>query len=64
VYGIWNSMRKEFQFGILENSKSKAFKRLFAKIGRDAYKWRFDVRKATVPNDNQNNSSVDVKKGR
>lgn len=43
-YGIWNSCRKEFQFGICEDSKSKAYKRLFEKIGKDAYKWRFTVK--------------------
>lgn len=44
MYGIWNSCRKEFQFGICEPSKSKAWQRLFAKIGYDAYKWRFEVK--------------------
>lgn len=43
-YGIYNTMRKEFQFGINEPSKRKAIKKLFEKIGKDAYKWRFEVR--------------------
>lgn len=47
-YGIWNNMKKEFQFGICEPSKKKATKRLFEKIGKDAYKWRFEVRKLPV----------------
>lgn len=44
MYGIWNSVAKEFQFGICEPTKKKAIQ-LFNKIGRDAYKWRFEVRK-------------------
>lgn len=44
LYGIWNSIAKEFQFGICEPTKKKAIQ-LFNKIGRDAYKWRFEVRK-------------------
>ena len=43
-YGIWNSSAKQFQFGIDEPSKAKAQKALFAKIGKDAYKWRFNVK--------------------
>lgn len=46
TYGIWNNMRKEFQFGICEDSPKKAEKALFRKIGKDAYKWRFEVRKS------------------
>lgn len=44
MYGIYNTMKKEFQFGIKEPSKSKAWKKLFDKIGNDARKWRFEVR--------------------
>lgn len=45
MYGIYNTMKKEFQFGICEPSKNKASKKLFEKIGKGAYKWRFEVRK-------------------
>lgn len=45
MYGIWNCMKKEFQFGICEPSKTKACKKLLAKIGKDAYKYRFEVKK-------------------
>lgn len=45
MYGIWNRMRKEFQFGICEPSKKKATKKLLEKIGKDAYKYRFEVKK-------------------
>lgn len=45
LYGIWNSMKKEFQFGIKENTKKKATAKLFDKIGNDARQWRFEVRK-------------------
>lgn len=48
MYGIWNNMKKEFQFGICESSKTKASKKLFDKIGKDAYKWRFEVKR--LPN--------------
>ena len=48
-YGIWNTCKKEFQFGISEPSKSKALKALFDKIGNDAYKWRFRVK--LIPNE-------------
>ena len=44
MYGIYNNIKKEFQFGIKEPSKSKAYKKLFEKIGNDARKWRFEVR--------------------
>ena len=43
-YGIYNSVSKEFQFGINEPSERKAFEKLFKKIGKDAYKWRFEAR--------------------
>ncbi len=44
VYGVYNTVKKEFQFGIKEPSKNKAWKKLFEKIGYDAYKWRFEIR--------------------
>jgi hypothetical protein len=44
VYGVYNAVRKKFQFGIRENSKTKARKKLFDKIGNDARKWRFKIR--------------------
>ena len=44
-WGIWNSVKKEFQFGISEDAPEKASKRLFQKIGKDAYKWRFEVKR-------------------
>lgn len=45
MYGIYNNIKKEFQFGITESTKQKAQNKLFKKIGNDAYKWRFEVRK-------------------
>lgn len=45
MYGVYNTMKKEFQFGICEPTKQAASKKLFEKIGKDAYKWRFEVRK-------------------
>ena len=42
-FGIWNSMKKEFQFGICEPTPKKARDKLFKKIGYNSYKWRFEV---------------------
>lgn len=44
-YGIYNSIHKIFQFGICERSKSKAYDKLYKKIGKDAGKIRFEVRR-------------------
>lgn len=44
MYGIWNSMKKEFQFGICETTKTRAHRALFRKIGHDSKKWRFEPR--------------------
>ena len=43
-YGIYNKQKKEFQFGICEDTPMLAEARLFQKIGEDAKKWRFEVR--------------------
>ena len=47
-WGIWNSMKKEFQFGIAEDTPMLAEARLFQKIGDDARKYRFEIRQ--LPN--------------
>lgn len=44
-YGIYNTMCHDFQFGICEDTPMLAEARLFQKIGDDARKWRFEVRK-------------------
>lgn len=49
LYGIWNDVKKEFQFGIAEASPELAFARLFYKIGDNARKWRFSAMK--IPKD-------------
>lgn len=41
-------MKKEFQFGICEDTPMLAEARLFAKIGDDARKYRFELRQ--LPN--------------
>ena len=46
-YGIYNRQKKEFQFGICEDTPMLAEARLFQKIGEDAKKWRFEVREVT-----------------
>ena len=43
-YGIYNSLRRSFQFGICEDSPMLAEARLFYLIGDDAHKWRFKVK--------------------
>lgn len=50
-YGIWNKSRKEFQFGICEDTPMLAEARLFQKIGEDAKKWRFEVREINATYD-------------
>ena len=50
MYGVWNTVKKEFQFGIREENQDKAIKKLFQKIGNDTYKWRFEIRK--IPEQN------------
>ena len=45
MFGVYNMRKKEFQFGIAELSKKKARQKLFDKIGKDAYKWRFEIKK-------------------
>lgn len=49
-YGVWNTKKKEFQFGICEPNKTKARKRLFEKIGKDAYKYRFQIKELKIGN--------------
>ncbi|WP_295095961.1 hypothetical protein [Ruminococcus sp.] len=44
LWGIFNTIRKEFQFGIQEPSPYLAEKKLFKLIGNDARKWRFEAR--------------------
>lgn len=44
-YGIYNTCRKCFQFGICEDTPMLAEARLFQKIGDNARKWRFEPRR-------------------
>ena len=44
MWGIYNIFKKEFQFGIREPSERKALEKLFNRIGKDAYKWRFEAK--------------------
>lgn len=47
-YGVWNNIKKEWQFGICARSKKQATRQLFDKIGKDAYKWRFEIKKLPI----------------
>lgn len=49
-YGVYNTCKKEFQFGICETSKRKATEALFKKIGNNAYKWRFEIKELKFGN--------------
>lgn len=44
-YGIYNKQDKKFQFGICEDTPMLAEARLWQKIGDDARKWRFEVKR-------------------
>ncbi|GGP07334.1 DUF2815 family protein [Oceanobacillus neutriphilus] len=44
-YGIYSTVSKRYIFGIYESSKNKARKKLQAKIGKDAFRWRFEARR-------------------
>lgn len=43
-YGVYNTMKKEYQFGICEDSPMLAEARLHYLIGDDAKKWRFQFK--------------------
>ena len=43
-YGVWNSIKKEFQFGICECTKKKTQQKLYETIGHDAKKYRFEIK--------------------
>ena len=43
-YGVYNTLKKEFQFGICEDSPMLAQARLHYFIGDDAKKWRFQFK--------------------
>lgn len=45
MYGIYSIAARKFCFGIEEPTKNKALQALVNKIGREAYKWRFEARK-------------------
>lgn len=47
-WGIWNTMKKEFQFDICEDTPMLAQARLYQKIGDDARRYRFEPR--VLPN--------------
>ena len=47
-WGIYNTFKKEFQFGICEDSPKLAKDRLFRKIGNNARKWRFVVKSINI----------------
>lgn len=43
-WGIWNTLKREWQFEICEDTPMLAQARLFQKIGEDARKSRFETR--------------------
>ena len=44
MYGIWSGVSKGFVFGIQEPTKKAAFRKLYDKIGKNSFKWRFEAR--------------------
>ena len=44
MFGIWNDVEKRFVFGIREKTAEKAVNAFFHKVGKTAYKWRFEPR--------------------
>ena len=47
-YMVYNTSKKEYQFTrICEKTKREAKKMLYRFIGKDAYKWRFEIRKVS-----------------
>jgi len=49
MYGIYSNWSKKWCFGICEPTKNRAWKALVAKVGKDAYKWRFEIKQ--IPDD-------------
>lgn len=47
-YAIWNSRKNQFQFGICEDTPMLAEARLFQKIGDDARKWKFEIKRISI----------------
>lgn len=45
MYGVFNAVQKRFVFGIQEQTARAAERALFKRIGKDAYKWRYEIRK-------------------
>lgn len=56
-YGIWNTVKKKWQFDICEETPMLAEARLFQKIGDDARKHRFEVKRYPASH-NKPNSGV------
>lgn len=44
-FGIYHTRHKRFMFGICELTEAQAYKKLYDKIGKDSYKWRWEVRR-------------------
>lgn len=45
IYKVYNTVKRQFQFpNIAEPTISGASKKLYNLIGKDAYKWRFEIR--------------------
>lgn len=51
MYAIYSTVSKKDVFGILEPTKNRARKKLLEKIGKDAFKYRFEVRKRKIRSD-------------
>ena len=47
MFGVWSRVSHRWCFGIMEQSRDKAFAQLKSEIGPNAYKTRFEMRKLT-----------------
>lgn len=64
-YGVYNTIKKEFQFGIDEATPKKASQKLFRMIGCDSFKWRFEIRKIKIKKfEEEKNMSELIKTGK
>ena len=54
-WGIWDSSKKQFVFNICEDTPMLAKARLHQKIGDDARKWTFEIKR--LPKERKSNNA-------
>lgn len=48
-YGIYNTVARKWQFGICEVTAVRAERALYKKIGKNSYRWRFEIKRLPKP---------------